>query len=154
MAALRIENNPSLALTFLDRHTTDQARRKSKKEFATPAYLAEVKSQSVGLADITEKLYNNLIDFGGHPNERALSSSMKVRKVESLGTQWLQVGLHADPKYIGFGIGQAVDVGVCSLKILELVFSARFELLGVSERLNRGPHERKPGSRFLWTPDN
>ncbi len=152
IAALRIQRNPDLALVFLERHTTNKDRKKSKEEFSTRAYFSELKSCNIKLAKVAKDLYDNLIDFGGHPNERALSSSMEIRETEGFGTQWLQLGLHADPKYINFGIKQTTDIGLCALHILELVFPERFELLGISDRLKTRFSQDQNKSRFIWMP--
>jgi hypothetical protein len=43
--------------------------------------------------------------------------------------------LNNDPEMLIFGLKTCAQVGICSLKIFKLVFPERFDLLGISNRI-------------------
>jgi hypothetical protein len=85
-------------------------------------------------AKVFDSLYQRSIDFGGHPNERSVTGNMRLVKLEGR-TEFQQVYLHDDSLMLDHGLKTTAQAGVCALEILQEVFTARFELLGVRVKL-------------------
>ena len=74
------------------------------------------------------------IDFGAHPNERALSQVLKLSKGE--GERRLDVNyLSGYTTGMELCLTSTAQVGVFALKTFQHVFRERYDLLGLSARL-------------------
>jgi hypothetical protein len=74
------------------------------------------------------------IDYGGHPNERALSSILKLEK-DQKGIRFNFNCLTDDLTFIKGGLKSTALIGICSLDIFRKVYKERFDLLGITEKL-------------------
>jgi hypothetical protein len=81
-------------------------------------------------AKVFDQLYERAIDFGGHPNERAITESMTVID-RSDRKSYESIYLHGDGLAMDHALRTTAQTGVCALEILQAVYPARFELLGV-----------------------
>ncbi len=79
-------------------------------------------------------LYQRTIDFGGHPNERSVTGSMKMTKQDDR-REMLAVMLHGDDVAFNSGLKSVAQCAMVSLEMLQAIFNARFELLGVNEAM-------------------
>jgi hypothetical protein len=73
-------------------------------------------------------------DFGAHPNERAVTGSMSVDKTDSVSNYKLLL-LQGDGPPLDHALKSTAQAGVCALEILGDVFAARYELLGVRDKM-------------------
>ena len=80
-------------------------------------------------------LYDRVIQFGAHPNEKSISGSMKL-DVTDAQTLLQQVYLQGDGHQLDHWILTANQVGVCALKIFEKVHAKRFSDLGVGPKID------------------
>jgi hypothetical protein len=78
-----------------------------------------------------EEFYQRTIDWGGHPNERSVTGSMKMIK-EADRRIMLAVMLHGDDAALNMALKSAAQCAMVSLEMLQLVYNARFELLGIN----------------------
>jgi hypothetical protein len=78
-----------------------------------------------------EQLYQRSIDFGGHPNERSVTGSMKMNKQPDR-REMLAVMLHGDDVAFNAALKSVAQCAMVSLEMLQAVFNARFELLGIN----------------------
>ena len=75
--------------------------------------------------------HENLIDFGGHPNQFGVMTSMK-KKSESDKQIDFSVGiLYPERLPVLFAVRMAVGVALGALKTFQLVFPERFTLAGI-----------------------
>jgi hypothetical protein len=81
-----------------------------------------------------DELYQRTIDFGGHPNERSVTSNMSMINEPGRRTM-MTVFLHEDSPVLDMALKNAAQCGLCSLEILQGVFNALFELLGVNAQM-------------------
>ena len=95
-----------------------------------------VKAANVHAADRFEKLYQRSIDFGGHPNERSVTGSMKMVE-QTDRREVLAVMLHGDDLAFNAGLKSVAQCAMVSLEMLQVIFNARFELLGVNAEMLR-----------------
>lgn len=82
------------------------------------------------------RLYEHCIDYGGHPNERALTQGLK----KEIGPDVVNlqiVYLSADPLVVRVCLKATAQVGASVLGIFRLVFRERFDLTGLSDQLTR-----------------
>lgn len=134
--ALHLHSNPGLEEVWLRRHDDAAAMKEVKDEFKISNVRATLKKANVHAANVFDQLYQRAIDFGGHPNERAITGNLAVEERVS-GTEFQQIYLHGDGLALDHGIKTTAQTGVCALEILREVFTARFELLGVRAELLR-----------------
>jgi hypothetical protein len=129
--ALHIYRDPALETVWLDRHTDNTTFKKQKKAFQHIGVLASVKAANRHAGQRFEELYQRTIDFGGHPNERAVTGNMKM--VKEPGKRIVAaIGLHGDGLALDHALKTVAQCGMVSLEMLQIPFNARFELLGVS----------------------
>ena len=80
------------------------------------------------------ELYERLIQFGAHPNEKSITSNLRIEK--GAGTMMLnQVYLQGDGKALDHWLRTASQLVICTLKIFERSHHARFAELKVSPRI-------------------
>lgn len=128
--ALHIHKNAGLAETWLRRHDDDATKKKVKNEFTIAKVRATIESADRHAAKVFSDLYERAIDFGGHPNERAITSSMRVIDQGDQKT-YESIYLHGDGIALDHAIKTTAQTGVCALEILQAAFPERFEILGV-----------------------
>jgi hypothetical protein len=75
-----------------------------------------------------ETVYQRTIDFGGHPNERAVTGNMKMVEGEDR-REMLAILLHGDSVQLDMALKTAAQAGAISMELLEVPFRAKFELL-------------------------
>ena len=132
---LYLAQNPDSRETWLRRHDSEQAKRCVRNEFTIRNLFDTLRGLNQREAEVTEKLYELCIDCGAHPNERALTQSLQVEKgPETVNLRIIY--LSNDPLIISACIKTAAQVGGSVLGIFRLVFKERFDLTGLSERLN------------------
>lgn len=122
--ALYIHKNSGLAETWLKRHDDDDTLKAVKKEFTVANVRSSIKNVNSRLEQIFGELYQRAIDFGGHPNERAITGSMNMI---NLGDQksYESIYLHGDGLAIDHALKSTAQAGVCSLEVLQAVYPER-----------------------------
>jgi hypothetical protein len=76
--AVHIHRDPTLARVWLDRHVDEAGMKASKRAFRHELVVASVTAANMHAGQRFEDLYQRTIDFGGHPNERSVTGSMKM----------------------------------------------------------------------------
>jgi len=104
-------------------------------KFSRKRLLKCLQEKSPALGQKAEKLYSYLIESGAHPNELSLSSSISIDQTQS-NVSIKNVYLSSNPKIIKMGLLTTAKVGYCCLKIWELLLKERFEIIGISVRLD------------------
>jgi hypothetical protein len=129
-----LSRNPASRETWLRRHDSDESKKKVKREFQIRRLLEELRKVDASEAKRADKLYERTIDFGGHPNERAVMQSLKMARQEDR-IEFQVPYLIGDTKALQLSLRTTAQVGVCVLGIFRLVFEERFDLLGITELL-------------------
>lgn len=132
--ALHINRNPALAEVWLKRHDGVDAMRAVKNEFTVAKVRATIEEANRDAAGVFDLLYQRSVDFGGHPNERAITGNLTII---DLGDRKLfeQIYLHGQGPAFDQALKSTAQTGVCVLEIFQAIFAARFELLGVRAEL-------------------
>ena len=134
--AILINRKSELAEVWLNRHETDTDRATVPKEFTVGNIKSVLASSDPRLKDVFGELYERTIDFGAHPNEMSVTSSLRIMKKED-HKDYNTTYLHSDRFAIDYSLRTLAQVGVCVLHIFQEIFRARFELLGVSSELSQ-----------------
>jgi hypothetical protein len=128
--ACHIHTNRGLDEVWLRRHDDAVAMKIVKQEFRISNVRATIMRLNQHTAKIFDELYQRTIDFGAHPNERAVTSSMIIKDHDDR-KELQQIYLHGDGPILDHGLKTTAQAGVCALEIFQEVFAARFEILGV-----------------------
>lgn len=121
---------------WLRRHDDEKSLKKVKNEFRIRALLDFLKEEDISTYQVANMLYERTIDFGAHPNEKALSSGLKVT---------------GDQAYVQFEINYLIGnspvmhhciktnalIGVCTLDIFRNVYQERYDILGITDKLKK-----------------
>jgi hypothetical protein len=132
--AVHIYRNPSLGEVWLNRHQGVAGLKASKKAFQHVAIVKSVTAANRDAAKRFEDLYQHTIDFGGHPNERSVTGNMKMIKEPDRLTM-LAVMQHGDGVEFDMALKFAAQCGMVSLELLQVIYNAKFELLGINAKL-------------------
>jgi hypothetical protein len=129
--APHIFREPDLGIVWLNRHRDEASREAARNAFSHRKVYAAVTATNRQAGERFEMLYERAIDFGGHPNVRSVTGSMSMAEEEDRRNM-LAIFLHGDGQALEMALKTTAQCGVCSLEILQGVFNARFELLGVN----------------------
>lgn len=132
--ALHIKNNPDLADIWLRRHDDEAAMKAVKNKFLIAKLVATIAKVDKHAADVFTSLYQNAIDFGAHPNERAITGSLVIKR-ENGKIEIQTKYLHDDDSAFDYVLKATTQSGVCALELLAGVFGPRFELLGIKSEI-------------------
>lgn len=131
-----IYKNPTLAPVWLSRHEDKESMEEVKDKFKAGFMLQALEITDPALEKIARELYDRTIDYGAHPNERSLSLALKRTDVKN--------GIRFDLRYltdsalaIEFCLKCTAQIGVLSLKILQLIIPERFKIAELDVKLER-----------------
>lgn len=124
----------SAAEIWLRRHDSAEAGGEMRKEFSAKNLRSVIAKANRKAAEVYEGLYQRSIDFGAHPNERSMTSNLAVEDTK-LGRAFVQSQLHGDGWQLDHALKSVAQAGVCALEIFQGAFAAKFELLGINEKL-------------------
>jgi len=128
---LYLARNPESRETWLRRHESDTAKRKVKNEFKIGVLLLLAKQVDPLEGEVAAALYEQTIDYGAHPNERALMQFVEI--TEAAGTVELKtIYLDGDSDKLRSSLKTLAQVGVCSLSLFRATYRERFDILGVT----------------------
>jgi len=133
---LYLSQNPGSRATWLRRHKSEEARQRVKSEFTNQKLFGHLRALDGKEAVVAKHLYERCIDYGAHPNERALTVSLK-RETRADAVEFRVVYLSADSVVVRACLKTATQVGASVLGIFRLVFRGRFDLTGLTQALSR-----------------
>ncbi len=123
---------PARATTWLNRNQSDKEKSRCKTEFSVAQVRATHEALDSNTAKDLHATYETLIDFGAHPNQFGVLTSMT--KVNADQQTNFSIGILApQPMPVLFALRMAVAVALGSLKVFQLVFPERFALLGIDQ---------------------
>lgn len=121
---------------WLLRHDDEESQKRMKNEFKIRNLFDCLEKENSKIYNITQNLYKKTIDWGAHPNERALSSVLK--ESESNGNIHFKIDYLTDNKnFISFCCKSVAQVGLCSLHIFNLIWPQRLEIMGINDQIKR-----------------
>ncbi len=132
---LHVHRNPASAEAWLKRHDDSAALQKAKTEFVIGPMFTLLESVDLKTAQAAKSLYEQTIDFGGHPNEKAIISNLKISR-EPGSVRFDLAYLNADSLALQLCLKTCARTGVASLRIFRQVFGTRFNLIGLSAEID------------------
>jgi len=129
---LKIE--PQLAMVWWDRDIDAKTLKKVRNEFTGGAVARAVMKVDQRLSEMYKHLYDVTIQYGGHPNEKTITQSLKLDILEEQ-TVIEQVYLQGNSPVLDHWIRIANQIGICVLKIFEHVHRQRFATLNAKAKI-------------------
>ena len=133
---LHIYEHDSLGEVWLRRHDDRASLKASKDEFTHGKVMTTLRNNDPKLCATIQSLYERTIDFGGHPNERSISGSLKMETSET-EVAVKQLYLHGDSLSLEHGLKSSAQIGLGGLYILRHVFRERFDILDLTSSLDQ-----------------
>jgi hypothetical protein len=132
--ALHIFRTPSTGTIWLNRHEDKLSTQAARQAFSHGNVSASVTAANLDMGQRFETLYQQTIDFGAHPNLLSVAGHMDI--VEGSDVRVMDsVYLHADGLALDMALKTTARCGVCALELMQHVYNARLELLGVNAQL-------------------
>lgn len=130
--ALHVFKNDGADEIWARRHDDEASLKKARMEFTYRNVTKTLEDENPGIAEATKELYERCIDFGGHPNERAITSSMKIKETEN-GKEYQQVYLTGDSIEMEHALKSTAQTGLSSLFIFRPIYKERYDILGITQ---------------------
>ncbi len=127
---------PADIKTWVERDDSEAGKKKARKELTFGKMLSELDKSSVATGKATRHLYELTIDAGAHPNRKTITLAMKREETDE-HVYFDLSQLNTDPMMFIMALKTSAQIGICSLKIFKLVFPERFDLLGISDEIER-----------------
>ena len=127
--------NFATATVWLYRSDNDQTRAAANNALWNSKLYESIARRDGDLARQYQDLQEHLTEFGAHQNELAATSDRLLERKHSGDVLLEQVYLQDNSRRLGHGLRTASQVGVCILKIFELLFPTEFRELGISKRI-------------------
>ncbi len=128
--AVHINRNPQLGKVWLDRHEDEASLTTSRRAFQHTTVSKSVKAANQHAAARFEMIYQRTIDFGGHPNERAVTSNLTMTEQPDR-REVLAILLHRDGVQLDAALKTTAQCGMIALELFETIYGPKFELLGI-----------------------
>ena len=127
---------PKSVEVWLNRHDDEVAKKKVRIEFKISPMLKLLSSNDSKLGTVASDLYERTIDYGVHPNAWALLTNLTQKKDEDSIKFDLNYLTGKSPA-LALCLKTNAQAGVCSLMVFKLIFKERFDLLGISDNLQK-----------------
>jgi hypothetical protein len=137
-----LSRHQELQEVWLRRHDSEDNMKRVKQEFRIATLFCDVDPRNAKLGKDLRGLYNRAVDYGGHPNERALSSTLEMKR-EPNQIRFDVSYLSVDGLLIRFSLVTCVLIGLRCLDLFGLVFFERFKILSLDADLDRVRHALK-----------
>jgi len=109
-----IADDSTLSESWLRRDDSEDSRKLIRRTFTQTAIRESISAKDTKLSEIYQALYERSIDFGAHPNEKAVTSSLVK---DSLKTKTIQFKLlTGDGIALDHSLRSAAQVGICALR--------------------------------------
>lgn len=132
---LYLSRNKNSHETWLNRHNNEESLKRVKKEFKSVNLFNFLKTVDPKIFKTATLLYERTIDYGAHPNELALTSLLKKTEEGDMVNFKLNYLSGYTPAF-HLTLKTTAQVGLCSLYIFKNVYSDRFKILGISQKLD------------------
>lgn len=129
-----IGTDPDRWERWLRRNESEAYKQAVRKEFTYKKIKQYIKSAAPRLGHQFEMLYEQAIDFGAHPNEPGFSLNARIRR-EDGSTHYETLYLQGDGELIDLILRTTGQVGLWVLHLMQLLYRARYELLGIHAEL-------------------
>jgi len=135
--------NPDSLKTWMRRHENENAKKAVTKEFrirgeprnGSKSMLATLGECDKKLGLVAEILYEHTINFGAHPNQYGLKQRLNTTKVDDQIKIEMAYLIRGDSPASKYALECAANIGMGVLAIFRLIYLERFNIIGVSEKM-------------------
>jgi hypothetical protein len=122
---------------WMDRHEprSPTQQKKWKDEFTHGKVVRYISTANADVGRAYTELYDRTIEYGAHPNERGASMSSTLEDTDDGGLRFGTIYLHDDGLMLDFALRTAAQVGICVLRIGQMIYPQRFQATGVQWQL-------------------
>ncbi len=121
---------PRRGIIWLKRGDTQTAKARCKQEFSIANVFETHKAFDATTAGILKRLYDTVVDFGGHPNEKGVLASLRRKEAEDTVTYEVGI-LQPDPLLVMVTLKEAIEVAICVLKVSQLIAPSHLKVEGL-----------------------
>ncbi|MFM0176459.1 hypothetical protein PQR33_45020 [Paraburkholderia sediminicola] len=126
---------PELRETWLKRHDDDASLHEVRRVFKIADMLEALRAVDAVEADAANELYRRAIDYGAHPNERALTHDLRDEKAGE-DTRFDTDYLFPQGAAFELGYKTTAQTGVCALAMFRPLMKERYDMLDLTGRLD------------------
>lgn len=130
------KDDNSRFMIWMNREVSDIAEKKCRNTFTAWKIKEELKEKNKQLGEIVEKIYDQAISHGAHPNVHGTLGNVSLEedgKTRRMTTQYL----NGETDSYKFSLKRACQTGLCILLIFKVIFKERFDILGVSDEIDK-----------------
>jgi hypothetical protein len=128
---------PSRARLWWDRGGSPQTTQACKDEFTAGNVRRTHEGLDTRTASAMKHLYDGAIDFGAHPNQQGVASSLRIGRSRTDAVTVAVGFLHPGTPVMVAALKGAVDVAVGIAKTVGLIYPERFRIAGVDQEIDR-----------------
>ncbi len=121
---------------WIDRDKSASSRKKVQDEFRISNIFHFLERMDPKTCSIARELYDCTIDNGAHPNRKAVLAGVRLRK-EGKAMHLDMQCITDDNVYSRLGLKRNMQVGLCSLMIFRNVYMQRYDLLGLTKKIDK-----------------
>lgn len=125
---------PNAFEIWIRRSESPDARKRCIKEFSATRVFASLRQKHGPLADAMGRLYERTIDFGAHPNQAAVTSSLEVWEQDA-GESYEHAYITRNIGLLRLSARSLCQAGIMILDTLSLVFPKHAEARQIREAL-------------------
>ncbi|WP_439612634.1 hypothetical protein [Reyranella sp.] len=133
--ALLIHRDSKLAEVWLRRDEGAKEKQAVRNTFTPRAIKGALQQIDPGLLQVFDSLYEYCIDFGAHPNEKALTANLSMSEVGKTKHYKVQY-LHGNTTFVVGGMKNLARAGLFALFAFQHTMTARFQILGLKDHMN------------------
>ena len=137
--ALHIAADPGgteRAEIWLRRDEDDEAKRRCKSEFTVTRIRETHETLDAVTAKEFHAVYEDLIGFGGHPNQLSITMATGITKTAGGAVYNVDI-LNPEQLPLLFSLRMAVSTAIGALKTFQLVFPERFTIAGLDLEIKK-----------------
>lgn len=130
------EDSRSRFMIWMNREKSDDTEKKCRNTFQNLKIKKELKGKDAQLGNVVEKIYDQSISHGAHPNVHGTLGNITLEedgKTRRMTTQYM----NAETDSFKFSLKRACQAGLCILLIFKIIFRERFDILGVSDEIDK-----------------
>lgn len=133
---LYFHHHPDAFEQWAERQDSQGARKWIRKTLKTGKLMALLKEDALVIHGIIGALYEETIDWGGHPNVLALAATLAVEQREEGKVTFHQAYLDPRPsETMDAAFVLTARVGLAALSVVQLAFKERSRIMGLDERI-------------------
>jgi hypothetical protein len=130
-----IADDERLSESWLRRDDNEESKKLIRRTFTQTAIRDSIAAKDTKLSEVYQALYERSIDFGAHPNEKAVTSSLVKGSLKTKTVQFKL--LTGDGVALDHSLRSAAQVGICALKVIGTIFKTQFDNEGFSARIDQ-----------------